>query len=123
MTPEQFEISLRQHPGLIIGPGVTLGNGSVGRVAASLATAFSVDPESHIETVSDRVLAGGIDRSKVVEALQEAFEAETGSGLETLAELRWPAVLSASIDSHLEQRLQSFSQRSPARRSATVLVA
>src|SRR5581483_8483954 len=113
---------LRGRMGLIVGPSVTCYPGILNDLSAHLAEQGKASVKGTFLDAADALLDNGISDSQVIEWVQSFLGKQSASAvISHLAKARWASVLSGSLDSHLEDALQTESSRRPTRQNVTVL--
>lgn len=123
LTLEGFERCMRGQPGLLIGPGLTLGAGGLKEIAHDLNEAFpQCANESDPFLVADCLVAQNVEQARVTESIRSSIQKlRKKKQLGNLATVRWSSVLSFSIDDEFEIELQAWAAKSPVRpRIATI---
>ena len=104
------------------GPDAYLYPGVSVDLAAALAKDFDVPEGRNPFEVADAALEDGATDEAVRRAIRAFLEAQSPSPvIALLAKTRWSAILSFSLDSHLEFRLSREAEKSPTRHKITVL--
>ena len=122
LSAEQLDTILRGRPGLIVGPGLTLGAGCLREMARDLATAFDGPPDLALPLTADAIVAKGVDILDVRKRLHESIQRCTQNpAVDLVVKTRWSTVLSATPDLKFEQAFQQWCEKSPLRRAVSVV--
>jgi hypothetical protein len=113
---------LRGKMGLVVGPGFTINPGVMAELASHLASEFGVESRDSFLETGDRCLEAGISEDLLRDAIRQFLAAQKAApGLPQLAKARWSAVLSLTLDSFLDERIQREAERRFPRHPVTVL--
>lgn len=105
--------------GLIAGPGVTVNSNLYRALADDLGVQFA-EAVRGLRSLGDQLRQSGLDESGIKDKLRDSYSEQTRSPyLSTLAKPNWKAIISISLDSHLEDRVQTEIDKKPSRRPLT----
>lgn len=108
----EVETLLRGRMGLIAGPELTLGPGVYTELSRRLAREHGVAACGHFLETAEACLEAGATEEGIRASIRDHLDGHRPTPtLDLLARVRWSAVLSASLDTHLENRLQRAADR------------
>jgi hypothetical protein len=108
----EIEMILRGRIGLISGPELSLGPNVYTELSARLAREYGVADLSNFLETAEACLEGTTTEEALRDTIRGFLDGHRSMPeLELLAKVRWSAVLSASLDIHLENRLQRAADR------------
>src|SRR5271157_2379935 len=119
----EIETILRGRIGLITGPELSLGPRVYTELSGRLAREYGVTDLSNFLETAEVCLEGGAKEEALRDTVRGFLDNHRPMPeLELLAKVRWSAILSASLDIHLENRLQrAADRRVVAGRAITIL--
>jgi len=113
---------LRGRMGLIVGPAITQFPGALSDLGKRLAKRLNVKADDSYLAVGDRAIAAGNTEREVRDAVRDILSSCTASAvIGHLSCARWSAILSATLENCLEDRLQREADRRPIRKPIVVL--
>lgn len=110
--------------GLILGPSTTIYQGVLSDLATHLATKFSIKEAGNYTGISERILDQAPDKeAHLRQSVKDFFANQKPSPiLSHLAQVRWRAILSATLDPFFEEKFVAELERKLFKESVGVLV-
>ncbi|MCC6525916.1 MAG: hypothetical protein IT373_24930 [Polyangiaceae bacterium] len=120
---QELRAYARGRLGLIIGPGATTPDAQFWtNLTASLAEQFKVEARTTFHETAELAVHTGMPIDTVRRAIaSHAATVPASPALSQLAVIRWTAIISCSLDDHLETRLEREHMRRPARPAVAIL--
>lgn len=120
---EEFEQRLRAQPGLLLGPGTTLGQGCLIQIAHDLSRGHGGPDDRDPFLVADKLIGKGVGRTQLLKTVRDSVQCAQGRGdIGRLTTIRWGAVASFSLDNAFELSSQAWADKSPLRPTITAIV-
>jgi hypothetical protein len=123
ITLDDAETLFRGRMGLIYGPGITYEGSLFANLANDIATKWNGQPDQNYLQNAQHALDQGVDPNDIKKVMRDALASHRAfPQLKRIANLKWSAVLSLSLDSDFERELTRACERKVSGFTATQVV-